>query len=140
MVIRSVLPIGSKSPQYQGQEDCYGGNPVTVFSHLPKSAIFHRPFGPIPVRCRKDFTFINVHIPYEGKIAKTDAFVPYNEIDKNLDKLPAGKNAKIVLYGRCGRMSSMAAETLVRLRYTNVWNLDGGMSGWEQQGFELIRK
>ncbi len=89
---------------------------------------------------KKDFTLVNVHIPYEGEIAKTDAFVPYNEIDKNLNKLPADKNAKIVLYCRSGRMSSMAAESLVRLGYTHVWNLDGGMVGWETQGYKVIQK
>jgi rhodanese-related sulfurtransferase len=85
----------------------------------------------------KDFTFINVHVPYEGEIAKTDAFVPYNEIEKNLDKLPADKNAKIVLYCRSGRMSAIAAETLVRLGYTDVWNVEGGMLAWERLGLPL---
>ncbi len=86
---------------------------------------------------KKDFAFINVHIPYEGEIANTDAFVPYNEIEKNLDKLPADKNAKIVLYCRSGRMSTLAAETLVRLGYTNVWNMEGGMIAWEALGLPL---
>jgi rhodanese-related sulfurtransferase len=89
---------------------------------------------------KKDFAFVNVHIPYEGEIAKTDAFVPYNEIEKNLDKLPADKNAEIVLYCRSGRMSTMAAETLVRLGYTNVWNMEGGMVAWETLGLPLEKK
>ena len=89
---------------------------------------------------KKDFTFVNVHIPYEGEIAKTDVFVPYNEIEKNLDKLPADKNAKIVLYCRSGRMSAIAAETMVRLGYTNVWNTEGGMIAWETLGLPLKTK
>jgi rhodanese-related sulfurtransferase len=89
---------------------------------------------------KKDFTFVNVHIPYEGEIAKTDVFVPYNEIEKNLDKLPADKNAKIVLYCRSGRMSAIAAETMVRLGYTNAWNMEGGMIAWETLGLPLKTK
>ncbi len=89
---------------------------------------------------KKDFAFVNVHIPYEGEIAKTDAFIPYNEIEKNLDKLPADKNAKIILYCRSGRMSAMAAEALVRQGYTNVWNMEGGMITWETLGFPLAKK
>ena len=89
---------------------------------------------------KKDFTFVNVHIPYEGEIAKTDVFVPYNEIEKNLDKLPADKNAKIVLYCRSGRMSAIAAETMIRLGYTNVWNTEGGMIAWETLGLPLKTK
>ena len=86
---------------------------------------------------KKDFTFVNVHIPFEGDIANTDLSIAYNEIEQNLGMLPAEKDAKIVLYCRSDRMSRIAAETLVDLGFTNVWNLDGGMVAWEQAGLPL---
>jgi rhodanese-related sulfurtransferase len=84
----------------------------------------------------KDFVFINVHIPFAGNIAGTDLSIPYAQITEpaNLARLPVNKNAKIVLYCRIGRMSAIAAETLVKLGYTDIWNLNGGMDAWEQAG------
>jgi rhodanese-related sulfurtransferase len=85
----------------------------------------------------KDFTFVNVHIPFEGNIAGTDLSIPYNAVQENLSLLPADKGAKIVLYCRSGRMSQMAAEELVSLGYTNIWNLKGGMVDWENAGYAI---
>jgi len=87
----------------------------------------------------KDFTLVNVHIPFEGDLPKTDLSIAYDTIGQNLDQLPGDKTEKIVLYCRSDRMSNIAAQELVKLGYTNIWNLDGGMVAWEQAGLPIER-
>ena len=89
---------------------------------------------------KKDFVLINVHIPYEGELPQTDMFIPYNAIDQNIDRLPQDKTARVVLYCRSGRMSAIASETIVKMGYTNVWNLKEGMNEWKQKGYTLLNK
>jgi phage shock protein E len=88
----------------------------------------------------KDFLFVNVHITYEGEIAQTDAFIPFDQIGANLDKLPADRSAAIVLYCRSGRMSEIAANDLAILGYSNVAHLEGGMIEWENDGQQVLHR
>ncbi|NOY77800.1 MAG: hypothetical protein GXO76_08020 [Calditrichaeota bacterium] len=88
----------------------------------------------------KNFLLVNVHIPYAGELPQTDFFVPYDQIKQNINKFPKDKNAKIVVYCRSGGMSIIAAETLAKLGYKNVYYLSGGMRAWTQAGNKLIIK
>lgn len=86
----------------------------------------------------KEFTLINVHIPYEGEIEKTDTFIPFDQIVANSASLPKDKNAPIILYCRSGRMSGEALTTVRKLGYTNVKHVSGGMDAWKNSGGKLL--
>jgi len=88
----------------------------------------------------EDVVLVNVHVPYEGEIAGTDAFIPYDQVASRLAELPADRTAPVVLYCRSGRMSTIAAQTLVGLGFTNIVELDGGFEAWRSAGYELVER
>jgi len=84
-----------------------------------------------------DTPVVNVHVPYEGHIDGTDAFVDFETIAAWED-LPDDLDAPIVLYCRSGNMSDQAAADLTALGYTHIVDLKGGMNAWTAAGFELL--
>ncbi len=46
---------------------------------------------------QKDFILINVHIPYEGEIARTDLLIPFNKINRYKNQLPDDKDGDYCL-------------------------------------------
>jgi len=88
----------------------------------------------------KDFTLLNVKTPYIGEIDGTDLYIPYDQLTARASQLPSNKNAKIVVYCRSGNESAQAAQTLLDLGYTNIWNLAGGMNAWTDSGRSLVNR
>jgi rhodanese-related sulfurtransferase len=87
---------------------------------------------------QKDFILINVHIPYQGEIDKTDLLIPFNALDQHKNKLPSDKDVKIVVYCMAGPMGFIAAERLVGMGYTQVKHFRGGMRDWTKNGKQLV--
>ncbi len=87
----------------------------------------------------KNFTLLNVKTPYMGEIDGTDLWIPYTDVAAQAAKLPSDKNALIVVYCRSGNESAIAAQTLLNLGYTNIDNLDGGMTAWTASGRNLVQ-
>ena len=82
---------------------------------------------------------VNVHTPYAGEIAGTDAFVPFDGIAGD-PRLPRDRDARIVLYCRSGRMSAIAARALLDAGYMRVSELGGGMDAWTASGRDLTER
>ncbi|AJF61743.1 TPA: rhodanese-like domain-containing protein [Candidatus Woesearchaeota archaeon] len=81
----------------------------------------------------EDVFLIDVHIPKQQHIKGTDAFLPYNEIDKA--ELPDDKSVPIAVYCRSGSMSTEASQELIDMGYKNVYNLVGGTNAWRAKGY-----
>ena len=80
---------------------------------------------------------IDVRTPEEYGVARIPGSVNYNvrsetfEDDlKNLDK-----STPLYLYCRSGRRSNTAAQKLKEMGFETVYDLEGGILGWTEEGF-----
>ena len=74
-----------------------------------------------------DSFVVNVHTPYDGEIAGTDAFITFDSIEQSSVELPGDLSTPMLVYCRSGNMSRAAAETLTEMGYIDVVELDGGV-------------
>lgn len=107
--------------QNQGEADYRGVSPKQLKTMLESEDIF----------------LVDVHIPEQEHIRGTDAFIPYNQVERQKDKLPEDRSTKIVVYCRTGPMSFPAIDSLHNLGYTNIYYLKGGKMNWQRAGYSV---
>ena len=84
-----------------------------------------------------DVFVIDTHIPEQEHIKGTNAFIAYDTLLQNKDKLPSDKNTPVAVYCRSGSMSAEATKTLQQMGYTRIYDLAGGTNAWRENGFEF---
>ena len=67
---------------------------------------------------KKDFFFVNVHIPYEGEIKNTDTLFRMTRLQIIFINCQLIRTQKLCFYCKSGRMSEIAAKELAQLGYT----------------------
>jgi rhodanese-related sulfurtransferase len=64
--------------------------------------------------------------------------IPTAELDRRVAELPAGK--PVIVVCASGSRAARAAAALRKAGRTDVFCLDGGLSGWQQAGLPVVRK
>ena len=64
--------------------------------------------------------------------------IPLGELEKNLEKLDAHKNKKILVYCQTGRRSVSASRILENNGFTPL-NVEGGIIAMKHVGFEMVK-
>jgi len=86
----------------------------------------------------KDFFLVNADPAPMLTIAGTDLYTKTSPVSQILDKFPADKSKKIVVYCMSNINSITVATGLVEAGYTRVMDLKGGLSAWIQQGYSTV--
>jgi rhodanese-related sulfurtransferase len=78
------------------------------------------------------FHFVDVREDDEWRAgrAKGSKHLGKGVIERDIEAAIPEKGAEIVLYCGGGFRSALAAESLQRMGYTNVWSMDGGIRDW----------
>ena len=60
-------------------------------------------------------------------------------LEREIENLIPDINYRIILYCGGGYRSAISAECLMRMGYTNVFSMQGGISGWEELGLPISK-
>ena len=102
---------------------------VTMIPVEEAKALFDKG-GVIFLDCRDEKEFKSGHIP--GAVNISRGLLEF----KIENKIP-DKNANIVIYCKSGGRGCLACESVGKMGYKNVKNLDGGWKAWTKAGYPV---
>ena len=84
------------------------------------------------VDVREESEFAKDHLPGAIHLGK-------GIIERDIEARVPDLNAEIVLYCGGGFRSTLAADNLQKMGYTNVISMDGGIRDWREKGYLLTK-
>jgi len=105
-----------------------GADPTSIPSVAPKeAAAMQTTKKAIIVDVREDNEWQEQHIP--GAI-----HIPLGQLNARLAELNRYKNSTIITQCRSGRRSAQALEVLKSAGFTQIYNMNGGLTAWTNAG------
>jgi rhodanese-related sulfurtransferase len=84
------------------------------------------------VDVREDSEWTADHLPGAIHLGK-------GVIERDIEKTVPDTSAPLVLYCGGGFRSALAADNLQKMGYTNVISMDGGVRGWREKGYPMVK-
>lgn len=73
----------------------------------------------------------------EKRIPKA-IYVGKGILEREIEDIAPSENTQIILYCGGGYRSAISAECLMKMGYTNVYSMEGGIGEWEEKGFPIL--
>ena len=84
------------------------------------------------VDVREESEFAKDHLPRAMHLGK-------GVIERDIETRVPDLDTEMVLYCGGGFRSALAADNLQKMGYTNVVSMDGGIRGWREKGYPLVK-
>jgi rhodanese-related sulfurtransferase len=81
---------------------------------------------------REESEFAKDHLPGAVHLGK-------GVIERDIEARVPDPKKELVLYCGGGFRSALAADNLQKMGYTNVISMDGGIRGWREKNYPLVR-
>ena len=85
---------------------------------------------PTLVDCREPGEWEQGHIPGA-------TLIPLSELDQNIHTLEDKKSLPVILQCRSGKRSLKACQFLSKNGFENLYNLEGGILAWMEEGHDI---
>ena len=84
------------------------------------------------VDVREESEFARDHLPGAIHLGK-------GVIERDVEQRVPDPNTPMIVYCGGGYRSALAADNLQKMGYTNVISMDGGIRGWREKGYPLVK-
>jgi rhodanese-related sulfurtransferase len=108
----------------------------TARSHIKEIDIHH---AKTLLDAEKPPIFIDVREDSEWQTGHLSAAIHLSKgvIERDIEKIITDINTPLVLYCSGGYRSAIAAESLQKMGYKNIFSVEGGISAWVNAGYLL---